>query len=429
MGRRKNIYNIHKLDARKIDTLIPNESIDVTITSPPYFDMKDYGHDEQIGYGQTYEQYLNDLAEVFSKTYQCTKNNGSLWVIIDTFIKDGAMVTLPFDFANKIKEVGWILREIIIWEKDKTVPWAHRGQMRNSFEYVLVFSKTKNFILNLDKVRDYETLKKWWIKYPERYNPKGKSPSSVWHFPIPTQGSWGDGYIRHFCPLPEELIAQIIALTTSEGDVVFDPFSGSGSVLSKAHNMKRFYIGTEINEAYISMFKDYVKKTHRRKLKEFEESKKLLTNQDDFETTIINLRALKYGRIIFQKIKDEHQCNILNMRVELAKQQPQKRNSLAVAIYSIFHKNISKSQMKSIEDLLIDITSKPPLSKFGIEPLFSFTQDWSKLIDESKPLYTYTKRVTHRYKKQLINVTNFELDADEIILSSLEVNIDERTFE
>ena len=168
------INKIHKYDARDISKLIDNPIIDVTITSPPYFDMKDYGYTEQIGFGQNYENYLEDLRKVFEGVYACTKNTGSLWVIIDTFRRAGSVVPLPFDFANKIAPIGWKLQEIIIWGKDKTVPWAHNGQMRNLFEYILVFSKTDNYKFFIDKVRQYDSLKKWWVKYPERYNPKVK---------------------------------------------------------------------------------------------------------------------------------------------------------------------------------------------------------------------------------------------------------------
>ena len=109
------INKIHKYDARDISKLIDNPIIDVTITSPPYFDMKDYGYTEQIGFGQNYENYLEDLRKVFEGVYACTKNTGSLWVIIDTFRRAGSVVPLPFDFANKIAPIGWKLQEIIIW--------------------------------------------------------------------------------------------------------------------------------------------------------------------------------------------------------------------------------------------------------------------------------------------------------------------------
>jgi len=176
---------IHRKDSRKLNEIINDKIVDVTITSPPYFDLKDYGYKEQIGFGQEYSTYLNDLKAVFKNVYDCTKDTGTLWVIIDSFRRGNEVTPLPFDFSNKLKEVGWKLQEVIIWVKDKTVPWAHQGQMRNLFEYILLFSKTDKYNFFIDEVRDYQSLKKWWVKYPERYNPKGKTPDGIWHFDIP----------------------------------------------------------------------------------------------------------------------------------------------------------------------------------------------------------------------------------------------------
>ena len=119
---------IFNIDSRKIISLLKEEDlVQTTITSPPYFDMKDYGIDDQIGFGQTYENYLNDLQSVFEQILQRTKDDGTLWIIIDTFKRNGSIVPLPFDLANKLKEVGWHFQDIIIWEKDKTVPWSSNG--------------------------------------------------------------------------------------------------------------------------------------------------------------------------------------------------------------------------------------------------------------------------------------------------------------
>lgn len=113
---------ISNSDARKIADLKIKE-ITTTITSPPYFDMKDYGSKNQIGFGQTYKQYLDDLQKVFKNIYESTKDCGTLWIVIDTFKSEGKVVPLPFDLAAKLSEIGWLLQDVIIWKKDKTVPW------------------------------------------------------------------------------------------------------------------------------------------------------------------------------------------------------------------------------------------------------------------------------------------------------------------
>jgi DNA modification methylase len=426
---KKNLYTIHKFDARKIDELIKDTLVDVTITSPPYFDLKDYGFKEQIGFGQTYEEYLEDLKKVFQSVFNCTKESGTLWVIIDAYRKDGEVVPLPFDFSNKIRDVGWKLQEIIIWGKDRTVPWAHKGQMRNSFEYILVFAKSSKYKFFKDEVRDYQSLKKWWVKYPERYNPRGKTPEAIWNFDIPTQGSWGKGYIKHFCPLPEDLIAQILKLTTNEGDIVLDPFAGSGAVLAKADNMKRRFIGTEMNPEYISMFKKYQIKTSPSKRKEYEAEEKKLWKQDVLEKTIIDLRALKYAKLLYNHLEDSDRQHIHKIFVNISDSEPSKFNSLVVVDYCIFLK--SKKALEGLKLSINGIILKPPLSKFGIEPNFSYLTSINEFLSllNNHDLFVYTSKVTYKYSNKLEPHNILKTNSKEVILSPIMVDLNEKDFE
>ena len=149
---------VHNIDSRKISSIIPKKPlIQTTITSPPYFDMKDYGVDGQVGYGQKYEDYLEDLKNIFAQVHSFTKKDGTLWIIIDTFKRNNTVVTLPFDLVARLKETGWLLQEIIIWKKDKTVPWSSNGFMQRKFEYILFFSKSAIYKTNKDNVRVFDT--------------------------------------------------------------------------------------------------------------------------------------------------------------------------------------------------------------------------------------------------------------------------------
>ena len=181
------LNTIYNIDSRRIsEVLSDNIRIQTTISSPPYFDMKDYGEDDQIGYGQSYEDYLQDIKNVFKQVFHYTKDDGTLWIIIDTFKRNNSIVMLPFDLASRLQESGWLLQDIIIWKKDKTVPWSNNGFTQRKFEYVLFFSKSPMFKSNKDKVRVFDTrhLKKWWVKYPERYNPRGKALDEIWEYQI-----------------------------------------------------------------------------------------------------------------------------------------------------------------------------------------------------------------------------------------------------
>ena len=418
MNKRK--YGIHFLDARNIASISSKPIVDVTITSPPYFDMKDYGYPEQIGYGQKYEGYLSDLKKVFSGVYSLTKETGSLWVIIDTFRRNGAVIPLPFDFANTISTIGWKLQEIIIWEKDKTVPWIHLGQMRNLFEYILVFSKSEKYNFHIDRIRQCDCLKKWWVKYPERYNPKGKAPEAIWRFPIPVQGSWGQNYVRHFCPLPEDLIAQIITLTTEENDVVLDPFAGSGAVLVQASSMQRKYIGAELNKEYIDMFEDYLEKTQNNKRKRYFQSKKLFQTQDSFSKTIIELRSLKYARVLFKRIEKQLQKCILHIFVH----RPvllENDNSVAQVKYCFVVKDSNKISI--LKDNILCVIKNPPLSKYGIDPLFDFNIPIE--VPSGDLLFGYSKTATHKFQEKIDDLSS----ATSLIISPIKVCFNEEYFE
>lgn len=382
---------VYKIDSRNILNVL-GDSIQIksTITSPPYFDMKDYGSENQVGFGQSYQDYLDDLKKIFSDIYKITCHDGSLWIIIDSFKRDNQVVTLPFDLSNKLKESGWLLQDIIIWKKDKTVPWSNNGFVQRKFEYILFFTKTKDFKYNKDKVRNFDTdqLKKWWVKYPERYNPKGKALDEIWEFPIPVQGSWGDKYIRHFCPLPKEMVATMIDISTDSNDLILDPFAGSGSVLFQSDVMGRNYIGFELNQNYIDMFNNYLKTNRKKAKKEYNQLQKL-GDQEEFKNRILKLRALKYGRLLINEIDKRFETD-LKVFVKILEFQENSKTHLKVEYQLIGIKSNENEILLETES----IVRTPPLSKFGIEPKI-------KIIDkknlDNKNYFMYTKSNSYSF--------------------------------
>lgn len=413
----KKLHNkVYNNDARDIlQTLGENIRVKSTITSPPYFDMKDYGSDNQIGFGQNYDEYLNDLKTIFDEIYHITETDGSLWIIIDSFKRNSQVITLPFDLSNKLKEIGWLLQDIIIWKKDKTVPWSKKGFVQRKFEYILFFTKTNNFKYNKDKVRNFDTeqLKKWWVKYPERYNPRGKALDEIWEFPIPTQGSWGSKYVRHFCPLPKEMVARMIELSTDPNDLILDPFAGSGSVLFQSTVMKRKYIGFELNKDYIQMFNEYLISNKEMAENEYARLKNS-ENQEDFRNMILNLRALKYGRLLVNEI-DKTLNFDLKVYVAIAEYLDDHRIQMIVE-YKFMGENIN---FESLLDQIKIIISKPPYTKFGIKPLFSITE--SKNFN-AKKYCTYTK--TNSYSYSHFPVTSAKVK----VISEICVNLNENDY-
>ncbi len=425
----ENLFKLHHKDARNINEVIKEEIVDITITSPPYFEMKDYGYSEQIGFGQSYkEEYLIDLEKVFKQVYDITKDTGCLWVVINTYYNNGEVVPLPFDFSNQIKKVGWKLHDIIIWNKDKTVPWSNKGQTKNRFEYILLFIKNENFKYYKDKVREYDTkfLKKWWIRYPERYNPKGKAPEEIWNYDIPTQGSWGNEYIKHFCPLPTDMVGRMIELTSDEGDVILDPFAGSGSVLAQATYMNRKCVGFELNEDYINMFHNYLNNTMEVGQKKYNIVKSGKYTQDSFADTILKLRALKFARILRKKISADLREGIKLIYVEISEDKATIKHKIIKAkYYLLLRKETEEYMMENLNNQIKEIISSPPLSKFGIEAEIECSMTMPD-FPKNKILYAYTGNVTHKYKE--VYKMNEKIGKFGII-SLIKLEIDESDFE
>lgn len=403
------IYNI---DSRRISEVLSDDiRLQTTISSPPYYDMKDYGEENQIGFGQSYEGYLQDIKNVFEQVYHYTKDDGTLWIIIDTFKRNNSIVLLPFDVASKLQETGWLLQDIIIWKKDKTVPWSNNGFTQRQFEYILFFSKTPKFKTNKDRVRVFDTrqLKKWWVKYPERYNPRGKALSEIWEYPIPVQGSWGKQYIRHFCPLPQDMVSNMIQISTDEGDVVFDPFAGSGTVMSQSAYMNRSYLGFELNKGYIDKFNSYLAETLEKGKSEYESMLKG-KGQTDFEDQIINLRALKYGRMLVKAIQDE-----LSIRAKVVVDRIRQEDT-----QSIVHYTIVGIQMETAEDVIANVISKAPLSKYEITPLISYQDE----LDVDQQWFCYSITNSYSFMKNVAYG-----DPRVRVLSPIKVDLNEKDYE
>ena len=214
-----------------------------------------------------------------------------------------------------------------------------------------------------------------------------------------------------------------------ENDVVLDCFSGSGAVLSKADNMKRRYIGFELNKEYIQMFDNYLEKTVNQKRQEYEIMENNLIRQDDFQQLILNLRALKYARILLGKLNIDEIENIIRIYVERSEKIPNKTNSLVVVNYFMLISDI-KLQSK-LEIKLNELINKAPLSKYGIEPLFKFilnTEEFLNIITDQE-IYVYSNKITHKFKSIFNSADLLRSNNSEIIISKIKVNLDEKDYD
>jgi DNA modification methylase len=366
-GPALNQYHLH--DARRLKELVRSPLVDVTVTSPPYWDVKDYGSKSQIGFGQSYESYLNDLIGVFDAVWDCTKPKGSLWIIVDSVKKNGKVFLLPFDIAARLsarKERPWHLQDILIWHKPHTLPWSHSAKLQGHFEYILCLSKSRSLSLNLNAIRTTNGLANWWVKYPERYHPLGKSIGNVWEYSIPTQGTWGNGHFAHACPLPIEMLQRIVLLSTSRrSSVVLDPFAGTGATLIAAASLGRSWIGIDTSAAFRKMFS--------RRLRH-ETPDATDTRGRSLQSTNLKLRQLKYAVQLYRRIAPAERLTPTEVPLIVVKAGQSLKTPSPVwvrkcRIVFIVSLALSAKRRRSLAAAIAHAQSTPPLSKYQVEAL------------------------------------------------------------
>lgn len=299
-------------DARELEQLgFEPGSVDCIITSPPYFNLKRYNVEDgaEVGQNQTLEEFFGDLGEIFGACWKLAKQTGVLWMVVDTLRlptserRKGAgglreLEPLPFRLADVAREAGWRLQEVVIWKKNKTLPYSGQGKLRNLIEYVLLLTKSQDFKYRSFRLAERHGAGAEWLSgWPERYHPLGRQPSNIWEIPIPTQGMWAHSERLHFCPLPEELVARCIELTTDKGDLVLDPFAGIGTVPAQAEAMGRLGRGVELNPAFIEIFEERILPTFQAVWESHAETRRM-SHEDRMQEaeTIMMLRSLKAGK-------------------------------------------------------------------------------------------------------------------------------------
>jgi DNA modification methylase len=429
-------------DSRKLFKEMQNVEpfIDLIITSPPYWDMKQYGDvEEQIGFGQNYNSYLKDIKDIFTDVFNYSKDSATLYLNCDTMKREGKIVRLPDDIATELEKIGWVHQDTIIWNKVKTLPWSRKGQMRNVFEYILMFTKkgNENYKYHIDRIKSVDDLMEWWVDYPERYSPQGKVPTNIWEHVIPTQGSWGKKQefgqeeFKHACPFPPDLMSKLILLSSDENDVVFDPFAGTGVLLAMAEKHKRRYLGFDTNKDYQKVFENVTKKLVaeewkiiNKKYEEQERKKQILVD------TIYKLRVLKYPKALVKKIRGLHLKNLINISnnfsLILAFEDTITNSEENTALKKVNYIFVWKDQ-STIDDAKIVINgllSKSPFTKYGLQVSYVILNSeelndfLTSLELDYTTLYAYEKGITTYFTKE-IELNDY---LEETIFPSLTIN-------
>lgn len=229
-------------------TAVTDSSVNLIVTSPPYWNLKDYGHENEIG-KENYTDYLDRLQTVWDECYRVADDNAVLIINVANRRHQKQFYPLAFDIANRM--TGWNFWDTLIWYIPNALPQANYYKERlmdNKFEFVLVFTKGDADGYTFHKPR---VPQKYAGKDPrsEKLNPAGRCIGNVIRVPAYRPPNVkAHGY--HVAAFPEELAALLIESYTNPGDTVLDPFVGSGTTLKVCRGMNRTGIGFEINTEY-----------------------------------------------------------------------------------------------------------------------------------------------------------------------------------
>lgn len=243
-----------------------DESVHLIVTSPPYWQLKDYGNGDQIGYNHTYEDYINNLNLVWSECYRVLHKGCRLCVNIgDQFARSvyyGRYKIIPIrtEIIKFCEIIGFDYMGAIIWQKVTTCnttggatvmgsfPYPRNGILKIDYEFILIFKKLGKYSEVSKEMKEKSKLtQEEWNEYF----------SGHWNFP-------GEKQNKHLAVFPEELPKRLIKMFSFQGDTVLDPFLGSGTTSLAAKNLNRDSIGYEINRKSLSMIKEKLGISHGR---------------------------------------------------------------------------------------------------------------------------------------------------------------------
>ncbi|HNV63215.1 MAG TPA: site-specific DNA-methyltransferase [Candidatus Cloacimonas acidaminovorans] len=297
-----NENKIYQGDSLEVLKTLPSESINCCVTSPPYWALRDYGVEGQLGLEPNFNDYINKLCDIFDEVKRVLRKDGTCWVNIgDTYnahstgkgvvggiegnrknkednlagnkrkinLQDKSLCNIPARFSIEMQNRGWILRNVIIWHKPNCMPSSVKDRFTVDFEYVYFFVKCKKYWFeqqiesnknnNLsgwakqrlkDKHQNYKESDVRFGQFKDadnKYDLQGRNKRTVWRVtPKPYKEA-------HFATYPKELIEPMIKAGCPINGLVLDPFFGSGTTGLVALEQNKKFIGIELNPKYIEI--------------------------------------------------------------------------------------------------------------------------------------------------------------------------------
>jgi DNA modification methylase len=303
-------YELHNADCIEAMSAMPAESVHTCVTSPPYFGLRDYGHDGQVGLEQTPDEYVAKLVAVFRKVRRVLREDGTCWLNLgDSYARTGGtdrnvshtaqvgstrntlvqmsdrtskaqslglkekdLIGIPWRVAFALQADGWYLRQDIIWHKPNPMPESVTDRCTKAHEYIFLLSKSARYYYDGEAVAEW-SITNFESRQTERGS-QGYAAATAGKAGQPQRGNVnGYGYIAegkrnrrsvwtvatkpfsgaHFAVFPPDLIEPCILAGCPEGGTVLDPFTGSGTTGMVALEHGRRFVGCELNPEYAEM--------------------------------------------------------------------------------------------------------------------------------------------------------------------------------
>ena len=253
-------------DASQALELLPAESVQTVLTSPPYWSLRDYQIEAQIGRDDDLTDYLASITDAFEKVKRVLRKDGTVWLNVgDAFtsgnrryrapdrknraramgvrpptprgLKPKDLIGLPWRLAFMLQDAGWWIRSEVIWHKPNAHPESVRDRPTKAHETMFLLSKSPNYYYDVTAVP----------------GPNGRRLRTVWDLPTEPRKRRNGLADDHPAMMPMTLARQCVALTSREDDVVLDPYAGSGTTLLAARELRRKWVGIEVKPAFVDL--------------------------------------------------------------------------------------------------------------------------------------------------------------------------------
>ncbi len=270
-------WQVHCGDSSELLPTLAPASVDTIVTSPPYFQQRNYESHDQIGQEAEPQGYVDALVNVFRAARHVLKTTGALWLVLGDKYHKGQLLGMPWRVALALQDDGWLLRSDIIWHKPNAMPSPVKTRPTTDHEYVFLLTRTGDYFYDADAIREPHVTftKKSRMKggrnhffkrgstpeqgknggdqnlhdarWDQAFHPKGRNKRTVWSIPLSKVRE------AHFAVFPEQLVEICLRATCPAGGTVLDPFCGSGTTGIVARRLGRNFVGIDCNPEYCQM--------------------------------------------------------------------------------------------------------------------------------------------------------------------------------